>query len=112
MTRRFWVGLALTVPVFVLEMGGHLIDIHHLIGQRTSNWVQLLFGTPVVLSAGWPFFVRAWESVKNRSLNMFSLIALGTGVAWLYSVFGTLMPQSFPREFQLPTTQSLSTLKP
>ncbi len=57
-------------------------DLHHLIGQQTSNWVQLLFATPVVLWAGWPFFVRAWDSLKNRSLNMFSLIALGTGVAW------------------------------
>ena len=100
MTRRFWVGLALTVPVFALEMGGHLMDIHHLIGQQTSNWVQLLFGTPVVLWAGWPFFVRAWASVKNRSLNMFSLIALGTGVAWVYSIVGTLMPQIFPAEFR------------
>ena len=81
MTRRFWVGLALTIPVFALEMGAHLMDIHHLIGQQTSNWIQLLFGTPVVLWAGWPFFVRAWASVMNRSLNMFSLIALGTGVA-------------------------------
>lgn len=100
MTRRFWAGLALTIPVFALEMGGHLVDIHHLIGQQTSNWVQLLFGTPVVLWAGWPFFVRAWTSVKNRSLNMFSLIALGTGVAWVYSIVGTLMPQVFPAEFQ------------
>lgn len=100
MTRRFWVGLALTIPVFALEMGGHLVDIHHLIGQQTSNWVQLLFGTPVVLWAGWPFFVRAWTSVKNRSLNMFSLIALGTGVAWVYSIVGTVMPQVFPAEFQ------------
>lgn len=102
MTRRFWVGLALTIPVFALEMGAHLMDIHHLIGQQTSNWIQLLFGTPVVLWAGWPFFVRAWASVKNRSLNMFSLIALGTGVAWVYSIVGTVMPQVFPAEFRGP----------
>jgi len=102
MTRRFWVGLALTVPVFALEMGVHLMDIHHLIGQQNSNWIQLLFGTPVVLWAGWPFFVRAWASVKNRSLNMFSLIALGTGVAWVYSIVGTVMPQVFPAEFRGP----------
>ncbi|MDN8614951.1 copper-transporting P-type ATPase [Variovorax ginsengisoli] len=100
MTRRFRVGLALTIPVFALEMGAHLMDIHHLIGQQTSNWIQLLFGTPVVLWAGWPFFVRAWASVKNRSLNMFSLIALGTGVAWVYSIVGTVMPQVYPAEFR------------
>jgi Cu+-exporting ATPase len=58
MTRRFWIGLALTIPVFVLEMAGHLVDLHHLIGQQASNWVQLLLGTPVVLWAGWPFFAR------------------------------------------------------
>jgi Cu+-exporting ATPase len=101
MTHRFWGGLVLTLPVFVLEMGAHLADIHHLIGQQASNWVQLLFGTPVVLWAGWPFFVRAWLSVKNRSLNMFTLIALGTGVAWVYSVVGTLAPRLFPAQFRL-----------
>ena len=96
MTRRFWMGTALTVPVFALEMGGHLFDIHQLIAQQTSNWIQLLLGTPVVLWAGWPFFTRAVASVKNRSLNMFSLIALGTGAAWLYSIVGTLVPGLFP----------------
>jgi Cu+-exporting ATPase len=100
MTRRFWTGTALTVPVFALEMGGHLFDIHHLIGQQTSNWVQLLLGTPVVLWAGWPFFTRAVASVKNRSLNMFSLIALGTGAAWLYSIVGTLLPSLFPPDLR------------
>ena len=95
MTRRFWVGLALTVPVFALEMGSHLVNLHHLVPQQTSNWIQLLFGTPVVLWAGWPFFVRAWASLKNRSLNMFTLIALGTGAAWIYSVVGTLVPSAF-----------------
>jgi Cu+-exporting ATPase len=101
MTRRFWIGLALTLPVFALEMGGHLFNIHHLIAQQTSNWVQLLLGTPVVLWAGWPFFVRAVASVKNRSLNMFSLIALGTGAAWLYSIVGTVAPQLFPANLRL-----------
>lgn len=96
MTRRFWIGTVLTLPVFALEMGGHLFNIHHLIAQQTSNWVQLLLGTPVVLWAGWPFFTRAAASVKNRSLNMFSLIALGTGAAWLYSIVATLMPGLFP----------------
>jgi Cu+-exporting ATPase len=101
MTKRFWIGTALTVPVFALEMGSHLFNIHHLIAQQTSNWVQLLLGTPVVLWAGWPFFVRAVASVKNRSLNMFSLLALGTGAAWLYSIIGTVAPQLFPANLRL-----------
>jgi Cu+-exporting ATPase len=101
MTKRFWIGTALTVPVFALEMGGHLFNIHHLIAQQTSNWVQLLLGTPVVLWAGWPFFVRAVASVKNRSLNMFSLIALGTGAACLYSIVGTVAPQLFPANLRM-----------
>jgi Cu+-exporting ATPase len=101
MTKRFWIGTALTLPVFALEMGGHLVDIHHLVAQQTSNWVQLLLGTPVVLWAGWPFFTRAVASVKNRSLNMFSLIALGTGAAWLYSIVGTVAPQLFPPNLRL-----------
>jgi Cu+-exporting ATPase len=101
MTRRFWIGAALTLPVFVLEMGGHLTNLNHFLGQQLSNWVQLLLCTPVVLWAGWPFFTRAAASVKNRSLNMFSLIALGTGAAWLYSVVGTVAPQLFPAELRL-----------
>jgi Cu+-exporting ATPase len=96
MSRRFWIGLALSVPVVVLEMGGHLIDLHSLLSQQASNWVQMLFGTPVVLWAGWPFLVRGWASVKKRSLNMFSLIALGTGVAWVYSGIATVAPGLFP----------------
>jgi heavy metal translocating P-type ATPase len=100
MTRRFWIGLALSLPVFVLEMGGHVFDIGHVVPPQTSNWIQLVLGTPVVLWAGWPFFVRAWTSVKNRSLNMFSLIALGTGAAWLYSMAGTLAPAAFPAELR------------
>ncbi len=96
MTWRFWVGLALAIPVFALEMGGHLFDLHGWIGQQTSNWVQLLLATPVVLWAGWPFFERGWASLKTRNLNMFTLIAMGTGVAWLYSVIGTMWPGLFP----------------
>ncbi len=102
MTRRLRMGTALTVPVFALEMGGHLFDLHHLVAQQTSNWIQLLLGTPVVLWAGWPFFVRAVASVKNRSLNMFSLVALGTGAAWLYSLVGTVAPQLFPASLRMP----------
>ena len=96
MTRRFWIGLALTLPVFALEMGGHLTGLHIWLGQQTSNWVQLVLATPVVLWAGWPFFVRGWQSLKTRNLNMFTLIAMGTGVAWVYSIVGTLAPQVFP----------------
>ncbi len=96
MRRRFWIGLALTLPVVVLEMGGHLTNLHMLLGQQTSNWLQLLFATPVVLWAGWPFFERGWASVKSRNLNMFTLIALGTGVAWIYSIVGTAIPSVFP----------------
>ncbi|HEY9066883.1 MAG TPA: copper-translocating P-type ATPase [Burkholderiaceae bacterium] len=101
MTRRFWIGTALTVPVFALEMGGHLTDLNHLLGQQLSNWIQLVLGTPVVLWAGGPFFTRAVVSVKNRSLNMFSLIALGTGAAWLYSIVGTVAPQLFPASLRM-----------
>ena len=96
MTRRLWVGLVLAVPVFLLEMGGHLVDLHMLLSQQSSNWLQLILATPVVLWAGWPFFQRAWASLVNRSLNMFTLIAMGTGVAWAYSVVGTVAPNLFP----------------
>jgi Cu+-exporting ATPase len=100
MTRRFWIGTALTVPVFALEMGSHLVNLHHLVAPQVSNWVQLLLGTPVVLWAGWPFFTRAVASVKHRSLNMFTLIALGTGAAWLYSIVATLAPGLFPTDLR------------
>jgi heavy metal translocating P-type ATPase len=100
MTRRLWIGLALTAPVFVLEMGGHVWDIGHLIGAQASNWIQLLFATPVVLWAGWPFFARAWASLQNRSLNMFTLIAMGVGVAWLYSIIATALPGVFPADMR------------
>jgi Cu+-exporting ATPase len=100
MTRRFWIGTALTLPVFALEMGGHVFNLHHLIAPQTSNWMQLLLGTPVVLWAGWPFFSRAVASVRNRSLNMFTLIALGTGAAWLFSIVATLAPRLFPGDLR------------
>ena len=100
MTRRFWIGLLLTLPVFVLEMGGHLGHLHMLSSQQLRNWLQLALATPVVLWAGWPFFVRGWASVKARSLNMFTLIAMGTGVAWIYSVVATLLPGLFPAAFR------------
>ena len=100
MTRRFWVGLAITLPVVVLEMGGHLFDLHALVSAQMSTWLQLGLATPVVLWAGWPFFVRGVQSVVRRSLNMFTLIAIGTGAAWLYSIVATLAPDLFPRSFR------------
>ena len=99
MTRRFWVGLVLTIPVFVLEMGGHVTGLTMLLGQQLSNWIQLVLATPVVLWAGWPFFVRGWQSLQTRNLNMFTLIAMGTGVSWIYSIIATLMPNIFPTAF-------------
>ncbi|WP_230280651.1 heavy metal translocating P-type ATPase [Croceicoccus sp. Ery15] len=101
MTRRFWIGLALALPVFLLEMGGHVFPaIHHLVPMDVSVWVQLALATPVVLWAGWPFFTRAAASVATRNLNMFTLIALGTGVAWTYSMVATLAPGLFPDAFR------------
>jgi Cu+-exporting ATPase len=99
-TRRFWIGLALTIPVFALEMGGHLLGLERFIAPQNSNWFQLLLATPVVLWAGWPFFERGWKSLVNRSLNMFTLVAMGTGVAWAYSVVATAMPDVFPPAFR------------
>ena len=95
-TRRFWIALALALPVFVLEMGGHLAGMEHWIGQRTLNWIELVLATPVVVWTGAPFFVRGWQSLRTRHLNMFTLIAIGTGVAWLYSVVATIVPGLFP----------------
>jgi Cu+-exporting ATPase len=100
MTRRFWIGLALSIPVVVLEMGAHVVGAHRWIDQTLSNWIQLVFATPVVLWAGWPFFVRGAQSVATRNLNMFTLIAMGTGVAFVYSVVATLAPGLFPATFR------------
>ncbi len=100
-TRRFWIGVVLTLPVVALEMGGHLTGLMHLVGgPQVGNWLQLALGTPVVLWAGWPFFGRGWQSLVNRSLNMFTLIALGTGMAWLFSVVATVAPGLFPDAFR------------
>jgi Cu+-exporting ATPase len=100
MTRRFWIGLALTIPVFVLEMGAHFFDLHRYIAPQQSSWLQFALASPVVLWAGWPFFVRGAQSLINRSLNMFTLIAMGTGVAWAYSVIATFAPSLFPDGFR------------
>ena len=100
MTRRFWVGLALALPVLALEMGGHLTGLTMRLGGQTSAWIQFALATPVVLWAGWPFFERGARSLASRNLNMFTLIAMGVGVAWLYSVVATLAPQIFPPAFR------------
>jgi len=100
MTRRFWVGLVLTLPVFVLEMGAHIVGAHNWIDPKLSSYIQFAFATPVVLWAGWPFFVRGWQSLLTRNLNMFTLIAMGTGVAYVYSVVATFLPGIFPAAFR------------
>ena len=102
MSRRFWIGLVLTLPVVALEMGGHLTNLHMLLGQKVSNWLQFALATPVVLWGGWPFFVRGWQSLLTRNLNMFTLIAIGTGVAWVYSVVAVAVPELFPSTFRGP----------
>src|SRR5262249_54370231 len=96
MTRRFWIGLALSLPVGGVEVGGPLLGLHGVLTQSTSNLLQFIFSSPVVLWAGWPFFVRGWQSLVTRNLNMFTLIAMGTGVAFVYSVVATLAPGLFP----------------
>jgi Cu+-exporting ATPase len=99
MTRRFWIGLVLALPVVALDMGAHIVGEHNWVEPSLSNYIQFAFGTPVVLWAGWPFFVRGWQSLVTRNLNMFTLIAMGTGVAYLYSVVATFAPGIFPEAF-------------
>ncbi len=101
MTRRFWLGLALTLPVIVLGMLGELFGLDRVISPAASVWTQFFLATPVVLWAGGPFFVRGWASLVSRNLNMFTLIALGTGAAWLYSVVATFAPDAFPVTFRM-----------
>ena len=100
MSRRFWIGLVLSIPVLALEMGGHLTNLHMILGPQTSNWLQMVLATPVVLWAGWPFFERGWKSLVTRHLNMFTLIAMGTGAALIYSVVATVAPGVFPDTFR------------
>src|SRR3546814_3281515 len=118
MSRRFWIALALTVPIFVLEMGGHLFPaLHSLISERISGWLQFALATPVVIWAGWPFFERGWASVRTRNLNLFTLIAMGTGVAWADSVVATAVPgirseeHKSELESRLPISHAVSCLK-
>ena len=100
MTHRFWVGAALAAPVLVLEMGRHLFGIDQIVPAMWNPWLQCFLATPVVLWAGFPFFERGYQSLLTRNLNMFTLIALGTGVAWVYSVVALLGPSLFPPEFR------------
>jgi Cu+-exporting ATPase len=101
MTRRFWVSVTLTVPLLFIAMGGMVHPLHHILSAQWMDEVQLVLATPVVLWGGWPFFVRGWRSFVNRSLNMFTLIAIGTGTAYLYSVIATLVPGIFPASFRM-----------
>ncbi|EAY8699826.1 Ag(+)-translocating P-type ATPase SilP, partial [Salmonella enterica] len=101
MTRRFWLGLLLAFPVLILEMGSHLFPaLRNTVPPQYNTWLQLLLASPVVLWCGWPFFARAGMSLRNRSLNMFTLVAMGTGVAWVYSVIATVFPSWFPASFR------------
>ncbi|MCU0954850.1 MAG: heavy metal translocating P-type ATPase [Hyphomicrobium sp.] len=102
MSRRFWIAAALALPVVALEMGGHFLGLSHAVSQQQSNWLQLLFATPVVFWAGYPFFERGIASLRSRNLNMFTLIALGTGVAWTYSLTATIAPSVFPDSLRGP----------
>jgi Cu+-exporting ATPase len=100
MTRRFWIGAALTLPVFVLAMGGDVFGLEGIVARAVSQWIQFVLATPAVLWAGWPFFVRGWASIRTRNLNMFTLIAIGTGAAYLYSAAAVLAPGLFPAAFR------------
>jgi len=102
MTRRFWISLALAAPVFAIAMSDLIpgMPLQHAAGPAILKWIQLALATPVVLWCGWPFFVRGWASLASRSLNMFTLIAFGTGIAYAYSVVATLAPQLFPESFR------------
>ena len=107
MTRRFWISIVLAAPMLALMVSSFFpsMPLQHLLSQRTWNWIEFALATPVVLWCGWPFFVRGWQSVINRSLNMFTLIALGTGTAYVYSVFATFAPQIFPASLRTGTGQ-------
>jgi len=99
MTRRFWISVALTVPLMLIEMSG-MMAAHVVIPAAFRTWIELALATPVVLWAGWPLLVRGWESIVNRSLNMFTLIGMGVGVAFGYSLFAAIFPNLFPDSFR------------
>ncbi|MEC5292570.1 heavy metal translocating P-type ATPase [Aurantimonas sp. C2-6-R+9] len=108
-SRRFWVGAALTVPLLILMMTPYLgiTFFRELFGERMSLWIEVLLGTPVILWSGWPFFVRGYKSFKTMNLNMFSLISMGVGAAYLFSIVAVLFPQIFPAGFRDPETGSV-----
>ena len=100
-TRRLAIGAVFAIPLFVLAMGAHAgLPIHRWMAPQASQWIELLLSLPVVLWCGWPFFERGWQSVRNRSPNMFTLIGLGVGAAFFYSLVATLAPQMFPAELR------------
>ena len=103
-TRRFWVGTVLTIPLLVLTMGPYLgfPGVRDIFGERTTLWIELVLGTPVVLWCGWPFLVRGWNSFRTLNLNMFSLIGMGVMAAWLFSVVAVFAPGIFPDGFRDP----------
>ncbi|MEW6597021.1 MAG: heavy metal translocating P-type ATPase [Pseudomonadota bacterium] len=100
MSRRFWISLILALPVVAIEIGDHVSGLMMALDRHVSNWIQLGLATPVVLWAGWPFFQRGWASILTRRLNMFTLIAMGVGVAWAYSVIAAFAPHLFPPAFR------------
>src|SRR5205085_7955339 len=99
MTRRFWVAAVLSIPLLAIAMGGHSLA---MLSPQTMAWLQLALATPAVLWGGWPFFQRGWASLKNCSLNMFTLIALGTGIAYVYRLVAAIAPDIFPASFRGP----------
>jgi len=107
MAGRFWVSVVLTAPVFLAAMSAYLpsAPLERLISPRALSWAELILATPVVLWGGWPFFVRGWQSIVNRSLNMFTLIGLGVAVAYLYSVVAAVAPEIFPPSIRDPSGQ-------
>jgi len=100
-TRRFWIGVALTIPVVLLAMGGYVgMPIRDWTGERLAHWLELILATPVIVWAGWPFLVRGWKSFRTLNLNMFSLIAMGVFAAWTFSTVAVLAPGLFPAGFR------------
>ena len=102
MRRRFWISVALSLPVFLIGMSDLIPGqpLQNMISPNSLTWIQLVLASPVVLWCGWPFYVRAWQSLVNRSLNMFTLIGLGISVAYVYSLVATLLPDAFPHSFR------------
>lgn len=98
MKTRFWIALVFTVPLVVLAMGEHFLN--HWLPENVSIWIQFFLSIPIVLWGGWPFFQRGWQSIKTRHLNMFTLVAMGTGIAWGYSLVATIFPEVFPAAFR------------